>query len=184
MAPFDSENQALSEYVACDRGWLRDLTAVEHCEHILIQPVLGVLEKADFKSRKEAAAAIATLCLAATPQQMRYVMQVGAMTPLVQMLKFRDLKISLVILEALFRVLSLGSSDNPQETNAFLALFEEAGGIRFSMIMADHENTQLAEKAQRLLDSFFPEEEVEDYPAEGLQFDFSTDFNPMPFYSL
>ncbi|NXP42478.1 IMA7 protein, partial [Leiothrix lutea] len=97
-----------------------------------IFPVLiEILQKAEFRTRKEAAWAITNATSGGTPEQIRYLVNLGCIKPLCDLLTVMDSKIVLVALNGLENILRLGEQEANQSgsgINPYCSLIEEAYG--------------------------------------------------------
>ncbi|PKU29691.1 importin subunit hypothetical protein [Limosa lapponica baueri] len=95
-----------------------------------IFPVLiEILQKAEFRTRKEAAWAITNATSGGTPEQIRYLVNLGCIKPLCDLLTVMDSKIVQVALNGLENILRLGEQEANQSgtgINPYCSLIEEA----------------------------------------------------------
>ncbi|KAB0390759.1 hypothetical protein E2I00_003751 [Balaenoptera physalus] len=97
-----------------------------------IFPVLiEILQKAEFRTRKEAAWAITNATSGGTPEQIRYLVSLGCIKPLCDLLTVMDSKIVQVALNGLENILRLGEQEGKRSgsgVNPYCGLIEEAYG--------------------------------------------------------
>lgn len=100
-----------------------------------IFPVLiDILTRADFKTRKEAAWAITNATSGGSPDQVKYLVDIGCIPPLCELLTVMDSKIIQVALNGLDNILRLGQAIvkagemTGGALNPFATVVEECGG--------------------------------------------------------
>uniref|UniRef100_A0A8C7WQ14 Importin subunit alpha n=1 Tax=Oryzias sinensis TaxID=183150 RepID=A0A8C7WQ14_9TELE len=126
-----------------------------------IFPVLiGILQKAEFRTRKEAAWAITNATSGGTPEQIRYLVNLGCIKPLCDLLTVMDSKIVQVALNGLENILRLGEQEAKQEnsgtgTNPYCSLIEEAYGLDKIEFLQSHDNQEIYQKAFDLIEHYF-----------------------------
>ncbi|NXQ30912.1 IMA7 protein, partial [Alaudala cheleensis] len=128
-----------------------------------IFPVLiEILQKAEFRTRKEAAWAITNATSGGTPEQIRYLVNLGCIKPLCDLLTVMDSKIVLVALNGLENILRLGEQEANQSgtgINPYCSLIEEAYGLDKIEFLQSHENQEIYQKAFDLIEHYFGVEE-------------------------
>nr|4U2X_D Chain D, Importin subunit alpha-6 [Homo sapiens]4U2X_E Chain E, Importin subunit alpha-6 [Homo sapiens]4U2X_F Chain F, Importin subunit alpha-6 [Homo sapiens] len=124
-----------------------------------IFPVLiEILQKAEFRTRKEAAWAITNATSGGTPEQIRYLVALGCIKPLCDLLTVMDSKIVQVALNGLENILRLGEQESKQNgigINPYCALIEEAYGLDKIEFLQSHENQEIYQKAFDLIEHYF-----------------------------
>lgn len=124
-----------------------------------IVPVLiEILQKAEFRTRKEAAWAITNATSGGTPEQIRYLVALGCIKPLCDLLTVMDSKIVQVALNGLENILRLGEQESKQNgigINPYCALIEEAYGLDKIEFLQSHENQEIYQKAFDLIEHYF-----------------------------
>uniref|UniRef100_A0A8C0EIM4 Importin subunit alpha n=1 Tax=Bubo bubo TaxID=30461 RepID=A0A8C0EIM4_BUBBB len=137
-----------------------------------IFPVLiEILQKAEFRTRKEAAWAITNATSGGTPEQIRYLVNLGCIKPLCDLLTVMDSKIVQVALNGLENILRLGEQEANQSgtgINPYCSLIEEAYGLDKIEFLQSHENQEIYQKAFDLIEHYFG---VEDDSALAPQVD-------------
>uniref|UniRef100_H3ASY1 Importin subunit alpha n=1 Tax=Latimeria chalumnae TaxID=7897 RepID=H3ASY1_LATCH len=128
-----------------------------------IFPVLiEILQKAEFRTRKEATWAITNATSGGTPEQIRYLVALGSIKPLCDLLTVMDSKIVQVALNGLENILRLGEQESKQNgtgINPYCALIEEAYGLDKIEFLQSHENQEIYQKAFDLIEHYFGVEE-------------------------
>lgn len=158
--------------------------------------LLDILKDAEFKTRKEAAWAITNATSGGSPEQIRYLVQLGCIPPLCELLTVMDAKIIQVALNGLDNILKLGEVDaNANGTvNAFAVIIEECYGLDKIEFLQSHDNLDIYQKAFDIVERYFngEEEDAAIAPAvtegpEGGQFVFNptnSDVYPMGGFDL
>ncbi|XP_078423645.1 importin subunit alpha-7 isoform X2 [Cetorhinus maximus] len=128
-----------------------------------IFPVLiDLLQKAEFRTRKEAAWGITNATSGGTPEQIKYLVNLGCIKPLCDLLTVMDSKIVQVALNGLENILRLGEQDAKQNgtgINPYCSLIEEAYGLDKIEFLQSHENQEIYQKAFDLIEHYFGVEE-------------------------
>uniref|UniRef100_A0A286X7C6 Importin subunit alpha n=1 Tax=Cavia porcellus TaxID=10141 RepID=A0A286X7C6_CAVPO len=124
-----------------------------------IFPVLiEILQKAEFRTRKEAAWAITNATSGGTPEQIRYLVSLGCIKPLCDLLTVMDSKIVQVALNGLENILRLGEQESKRSgsgVNPYCGLIEEAYGLDKIEFLQSHENQEIYQKAFDLIEHYF-----------------------------
>lgn len=124
--------------------------------------MIEILQKAEFRTRKEAAWAITNATSGGTPEQIRYLVALGCTKPLCDLLTVMDSKIVQVALNGLENILRLGEQESKQNgigINPYCALIEEAYGLDKIEFLQRHENQEIYQKAFELIEHYFGVEE-------------------------
>ncbi|KAM6427792.1 importin subunit alpha-7 isoform 1-T1 [Liasis olivaceus] len=128
-----------------------------------IFPVLiEILQKAEFRTRKEAAWAITNATSGGTPEQIKYLVNLGCIKPLCDLLTVMDSKIVQVALNGLENILRLGEQEAKQSgagINPYCSLIEEAYGLDKIEFLQSHENQEIYQKAFDLIEHYFDSED-------------------------
>lgn len=120
----------------------------------LIPPILEHLASSVFEIRKEACWAISNATAGGNDQQIKYLVQCGAIKPLVQIVEFSNPKTIRVALEGLENILKTGQDavgTNGLQENPYVQQVEECNGFE---IIAKHHNgmqNNICDKVQRIL---------------------------------
>ncbi|XP_069091462.1 importin subunit alpha-6 isoform X1 [Pleurodeles waltl] len=128
-----------------------------------IFPVLiEILQKSEFRTRKEAVWAITNATSGGTPEQIRYLVALGCIKPLCDLLTVMDSKIVQVALNGLENILRLGEQEAKQNgmgINPYCAHIEEAYGLDKIEFLQSHENQEIYQKAFALIERYFGAEQ-------------------------
>jgi len=121
-----------------------------------------LLDRGEFDVKKEAAWAVTNATSGGTPQQIRFLVNIGCVPPLCTLLSSTDNgKVIMVALEGLENILKVGEDDKPQteNVNKFAQIVEECGGLESleNLQTADlHEHgEEIYERAVVILRKFF-----------------------------
>ncbi|OMO58391.1 Armadillo [Corchorus olitorius] len=134
----------------------------------IIGPLVNLLQNAEFDIRKEAAWAVSNATSGGTHQQIQYLVSQGCIKPLCDLLACPDLRIITVCLEGLENILNIGEAEKAAsggEFNRFAQLIEDAEGVEKIENLQSHDNNEIYEKAVKILETYWLEEEDETLPA-------------------
>lgn len=135
---------------------------------MIIPPLIHLLSNGDFKTRKEACWAIsnATSGGLQKPEQIRYLVEQGAIKPLCDLLACPDNKIIQVALDGLENILKIGEIDKEsrietggERVNHFALFIEEAGGMEKIHDCQNNANEEIYMKAYNIIEKYFSDEE-------------------------
>jgi len=127
----------------------------------LIPPLIHLLSHGDFKTQKEACWAITNFTSGATTEQLIYLANNKAIEGLCGMLKVAEAKILQVCLDGLKNMLTIAMKLNNLEWMA--CTIEQCGGLDAIEELQQHDNEDVFNMAQGIIDVFFnAEEEDED----------------------
>ncbi|KAJ4719368.1 Importin subunit alpha [Melia azedarach] len=134
----------------------------------LIGPLVHLLQNAEFDIKKEAAWAISNATSGGTHEQIKYLVNQGCIKPLCDLLTCPDPRIVTVCLEGLENILKVGEADknlgNSGGVNLFAQLIDDAEGLEKIENLQSHDNTEIYEKAVKLLETYWLDEEDETMP--------------------
>jgi len=147
----------------------------------IMPPLIHLLSHGDFKTRKEACWAIsnATSGGLQKPDQIRFLVQQGAIRPLCDLLACPDNKIIQVALDGLENILKVGDMDKEAQdgsaeppVNKYALFIEDCGGMEKIHDCQNNSNEEIYMKAYNIIEKYFSDEEgdaeVNDLaPAQG-----------------
>ncbi|XP_057508732.1 importin subunit alpha-like [Actinidia eriantha] len=145
----------------------------------IIAPLVQLLQNAEFDIKKEASWAISNATSGGTHEQIKFLVSQGCIKPLCDLLICPDPRIVTVCLEGLENILKVGEvGKNSGETgnvNFYGQLIEEAEGLEKIENLQSHDNNEIYEKAVKILETYWLEEEEEQLPSgdtsqSGFQF--------------
>ncbi|KAM9824678.1 importin subunit alpha-7-like [Neosynchiropus ocellatus] len=130
-----------------------------------IFPILiEIFQNSSFRIKLEAGWAIVNGVCAATPLQIRYMVDVGCIKELCELLIMKDLMIVLDSLRALEYILICGdhaAKKNCTKENPFCVLIEEAKGLDRITALQCHDSPPIYQKAVEIMENFFSADEDE-----------------------
>lgn len=109
----------------------------------------------------------------------RYMVEQGVVKPLCDLLVCPDPRIITVCLEGLENILKVGEAEkvtgNTGDVNFYAQLIDDAEGLEKIENLQSHDNSEIYEKAVKILETYWLEEEDETLPpgdasAQGFQF--------------
>ncbi|KAH0628602.1 hypothetical protein JD844_009958 [Phrynosoma platyrhinos] len=124
--------------------------------------LINILQTAEFRTRKEAAWAITNATSGGSAEQIKYLVELGCIKPLCDLLTVMDSKIVQVALNGLENILRLGEQEARRSgtgINPYCALIEEAYGLDKIEFLQSHENQEIYQKAFDLIEHYFGTEE-------------------------
>ncbi|KAK0279980.1 Importin subunit alpha-1 [Friedmanniomyces endolithicus] len=134
----------------------------------IITPLIHLLSHGDFKTRKEACWAIsnATSGGLQKPDQIRYLVQEGAIRPLCDLLTCPDNKIIQVALDGLENILKVGDIDKEAAegngeppVNRYALFIEECSGMEKIHDCQNNSNEEIYMKAYTIIEKYFSDDE-------------------------
>ncbi|KAK9692146.1 hypothetical protein RND81_09G243600 [Saponaria officinalis] len=137
----------------------------------LVSPLVELLQNAEFDIKKEAAWAISNATSGGAPDQIRFMVSQGCIKPLCDLLICPDPRIVTVCLEGLENILKVGEADKDMGANGginiYAQMIDECEGLDKIENLQSHDNNEIYEKAVKVLEKFWAEEEEEQTLADG-----------------
>ncbi|OVA02574.1 Armadillo [Macleaya cordata] len=134
----------------------------------IIGPLIHLLQTAEFDIKKEAAWAISNATSGGTHEQIKYLVAQGCIKPLCDLLVCPDPRIVTVCLEGLENILKVGEAEknlgNSGDVNLYAQLIDDAEGLEKIENLQSHDNTEIYEKAVKILETYWLEEDDEALP--------------------
>ncbi|AES92574.1 hypothetical protein MtrunA17_Chr4g0074371 [Medicago truncatula] len=131
----------------------------------LIAPLVNLLQNAEFDIKKEAAWALTNATSGGTHEQIKYLVSQGCIKPLCDLMVCPDPRIVTVCLEGLENILKVGevekSFGNTGDVNLYAQMIEDAEGLEKIDNMQNHDNYEIYEKAVKILETYWLEDEDE-----------------------
>uniref|UniRef100_A0A6I8NP15 Importin subunit alpha n=2 Tax=Ornithorhynchus anatinus TaxID=9258 RepID=A0A6I8NP15_ORNAN len=124
--------------------------------------LITILQTAEFRTRKEAAWAITNATSGGSAEQIKYLVDLGCIKPLCDLLTVMDAKIVQVALSGLENILRLGEQEAKRGgtgINPYCAAIEEAYGLDKIEFLQSHENQEIYQKAFDLIEHYFGTED-------------------------
>ncbi|KAL8139160.1 hypothetical protein V2J09_005161 [Rumex salicifolius] len=132
---------------------------------------IQLLQNAEFDIKKEAAWAISNATSGGSHEQIKYLVSQGCIKPMCDLLVCPDPRIITVCLEGLENILKAGESEkitgNAGDVNPYAQMIEDADGLEKIENLQSHDNNEIYEKAVKLLEIYWVEDEDEELPASG-----------------
>ncbi|XP_023545270.1 importin subunit alpha-2-like [Cucurbita pepo subsp. pepo] len=134
----------------------------------IVAPLVHLLQNAEFDIKKEAAWAISNATSGGSHDQIKYLVNQGCIKPVCDLLICPDPRIVTVCLEGLENILKVGEAEkNTSDTggvNIYAQLIDDAEGLEKIENLQSHDNTEIYEKAVKILETYWLEEEDETMP--------------------
>ncbi|KAH7676484.1 Importin subunit alpha protein [Dioscorea alata] len=131
----------------------------------IIGPLVHLLQTAEFDIKKEAAWAISNATSGGTHEQIKYLVSQGCIKPLCDLLVCPDPRIVTVCLEGLENILKVGEAEKnlgaSGDVNIYAQMIDDAEGLEKIENLQSHDNTEIYEKAVKILETYWLEEEDE-----------------------
>eukprot|EP00696_Hemimastix_kukwesjijk_P013647 gnl/Hemi2/27091_TR9099_c0_g1_i1.p1 gnl/Hemi2/27091_TR9099_c0_g1~~gnl/Hemi2/27091_TR9099_c0_g1_i1.p1 ORF type:complete len:494 (-),score=160.48 gnl/Hemi2/27091_TR9099_c0_g1_i1:295-1776(-) len=129
----------------------------------LIPILIQTLQMSElFDVRKEAAWAISNATSGGSPEQIKYLVEQGAIPRLCDLLKTPDVKIITVALEALENILRVGEREKQAlnlDVNPYVQYIHVAEGVQKIEDLQEHTSHQIYVRAEKIIDKYFGVEE-------------------------
>ncbi|KAK1291865.1 hypothetical protein QJS10_CPB17g01193 [Acorus calamus] len=153
----------ISNITAGNKDQIQAVIAAE-----IIGPLVHLLQSAEFDIKKEAAWAISNATSGGTHDQIKYLVSQGCIKPLCDLLVCPDPRIVTVCLEGLENILKVGEAEknlgNTGGMNLYAQMIDESEGLEKIESLQSHDNTEIYEKAVKILETYWLEEEDEAMP--------------------
>ncbi|MCO5571121.1 hypothetical protein L7F22_024853 [Adiantum nelumboides] len=129
----------------------------------IVPPLIALLGSAEFEIKKEAAWALSNATSGGTKEQIKYLVTQGCIKPLCELLTCPDARIITVCLEGLENMLKVGEAEKDPGimggVNIYTHFIDEADGLEKIENLQMHDNSDIYEKAVKLLETYWFEEE-------------------------
>ncbi|KAK9281100.1 hypothetical protein L1049_003993 [Liquidambar formosana] len=134
----------------------------------IIAPLIQLLQNAEFEIKKEAAWATSNATSGGAHEQIKFLVSQGCIKPLCDLLVCPDPRIVTVCLEGLENILKVGESEknlgNTGDVNPYAQLIDDAEGLEKIENLQSHDNNEIYEKAVKILETYWLEEDDEPLP--------------------
>ncbi|CAA0816772.1 Importin subunit alpha-1, partial [Striga hermonthica] len=161
----------ISNITAGNRGQIQAVI-----EANLIGPLVQLLQNAEFDVKKEAAWAISNATSGGTHDQIKYLVSQQCIKPLCDLLVCPDPRIVTVCLEGLENILKVGDAEknlgHTGDVNLYAQMIDDAEGLEKIENLQSHDNNEIYEKAVKILETYWLEEDDEQAPPEEQGFQF------------
>ncbi|XP_047333748.1 importin subunit alpha-like [Impatiens glandulifera] len=170
----------ISNITAGNKEQIQDVIAAG-----IFAPLIQLIQTAEFEVKKEAAWALSNATSGGTHEQIKFLVSQGCIKPLCDLLVCPDPRIVTVCLEGLENILKVGDAEknlgNTGDVNYYAQLIDEAEGLEKIENLQSHDNTEIYEKAVKILETFWIEDEDEQLPSvDASQSDFNFGGNELP----
>ncbi|GLT72381.1 hypothetical protein SLA2020_443200 [Shorea laevis] len=132
----------------------------------IILPLVHLLQHAEFDIKKEAAWAISNATSGGSHDQIQFLVSQGCIKPLCDLLICPDPRIVTVCLEGLENILKVGEADKEmgmnEGINVYAHVIDECDGLDKIENLQSHDNNEIYEKAVKILERYWAEEEEEE----------------------
>ncbi|KAI4349889.1 hypothetical protein L6164_010432 [Bauhinia variegata] len=129
----------------------------------IILPLVNLLQISEFDVKKEAAWAISNATSGGSHEQIQFLVSQGCIKPLCDLLTCPDARIVTVCLEGLENILKVGEADKERGlhggVNIYAQMIDECEGLDKIENLQTHDNNEIYEKAVKLLERYWAEEE-------------------------
>ncbi|KDP23371.1 hypothetical protein JCGZ_23204 [Jatropha curcas] len=137
----------------------------------IILSLVHLLQHAEFDIKKEAAWAISNATSGGSHEQIQFLVNQGCIKPLCDLLICPDPRIVTVCLEGLENILKVGEADKEMGLNGGINLYaqmiDECDGLDKIENLQTHDNHEIYEKAVKILERYWAEEEEEQTVQDG-----------------
>ncbi|XP_010458212.1 PREDICTED: importin subunit alpha-4 isoform X2 [Camelina sativa] len=137
----------------------------------IILPLVHLLQTAEFDIKKEAAWAISNATSGGSHEQIQYLVTQGCIKPLCDLLICPDPRIVTVCLEGLENILKVSEADKEMGlndgVNLYAHIIEESDGLDKIENLQSHDNNEIYEKAVKILERYWAEDEEEQILQDG-----------------
>ncbi|OVA16841.1 Armadillo [Macleaya cordata] len=137
----------------------------------IIGPLVHLLQTAEFEIKKEAAWAISNATSGGNHDQIKYLVGQGCIKPLCDLLVCNDPRIVTVCLEGLENILKVGEAEknlgNTDGVNLYAQMIDDAEGLEKIENLQSHDNTEIYEKAVKILETYWLEEDDDETMPSG-----------------
>uniref|UniRef100_A0A1A7XN45 Importin subunit alpha n=2 Tax=Iconisemion striatum TaxID=60296 RepID=A0A1A7XN45_9TELE len=121
----------------------------------LIPILVKILQQADYKTQQEAVWAVTNLTKGGTLKQVSFLSRCNVLEPLLNLLKVKDSKTILVILEAISNILQVAK--NAGEGEDMCLMIQELGGLEKIEALQFDDNESVYKYSHKIIDRFFSE---------------------------
>ncbi|XP_062119044.1 importin subunit alpha-4-like [Humulus lupulus] len=132
----------------------------------IIHPLVHLLQHSEFDIKKEAAWAISNATFGGSHEQIQFLISQGCIGPLCDLLNCPDTRIVTVCLEGLENILKVGEADKEMGLNGGVNIYgqaiDECEGLDKIENLQNHDNHEIYEKAVKILERYWAEEEDEE----------------------
>ncbi|KAG8479316.1 hypothetical protein CXB51_029787 [Gossypium anomalum] len=125
----------------------------------IISPLVYLLQNVEFDIKKQAVCAISNATSGGTHDQIRFLVSQGCIKPLCDLLNCPDSKVVTVCLKGLENILKVGEVDKNMGTtegvNLYAQMIDDAKGREKIENLRSHDNTNIYEKAVKVVETYW-----------------------------
>lgn len=161
--------RSANDNVAKESTWaVSNITAGNHnqiqqvTEAGITPCLISNMSHTDLRVRKEAVWAVTNVASGGTKDQIRFMIQLGCIKPMCDLLAEQDLKTIIVALNGLEIILKLGNIDAKavhDQQNPYALVMEECAGLDKLEALQSHTNHDIYEKSLSILETYFISDE-------------------------
>jgi hypothetical protein len=132
------------------------LTTMMNTPHLLPYVLQQLSAASEWDVRKEACWAISNVASMGSATHVHQLVEHGGIRPLCDLLNTGDVKLILIVMEALEAILKVGQHGSV----SYVTLIDEAGGIDNLESLQEHENVEVYSKSVKLIETYFGGEDT------------------------
>ncbi|XP_021686766.2 importin subunit alpha-4 [Hevea brasiliensis] len=137
----------------------------------IIAPLVHLLQHAEFEVKKEASWAISNATSGGSREQIQHLVSQGCVKPLCDLLVCPDPRIVTVCLEGLENILKIGEIEKESGNttiNIYAQIIDDCDGLDKIENLQSHDNHEIYEKAVKILERYWIEEEEDQNFVDGV----------------
>ncbi|KFK42624.1 hypothetical protein AALP_AA1G019500 [Arabis alpina] len=139
----------------------------------IFEPLIFLLQNGEFDVKKEAVWAISNATSGGNHDQIKFLVSIGCIKPLCDLLLCPDPRVVTVTLEGLENILRVGEAEkelgNSGDYNHYAQMIEDVEGLEKIENLQSHDNNEIYEKAVKMLESYWAEEDNEENGGDVVQ---------------
>eukprot|EP00128_Syssomonas_multiformis_P019001 Colp12_sorted_trinity150504_noHs@5030 len=130
----------------------------------VVPPLIEIMRVGTYKPQKEATWALSNITTGGDARSISYIVQRGCIGPFCNLLGVSEVNLIKVVLDALYNMLKVGQSEAKRTggVNQIANFIEDAGGVEKIDALQQHNNSEIYQKAYKLIDTYFRDESDEE----------------------